>query len=337
MIFPFWIKLCHLSRAPITFMFFLINLFFFLIIPIKNNSELPSKIEQKISQPDFVSVQSYLYENYLKQKNLAEWSFLTNKFYSVSESVETSSLENFWFQLSFRDGEFLKVVRKLPEYPDQIRYMVWKLAFNEFETYQKEDLSSLFGVSINGFSWSHYLTYQFIHAGFFHFFSNMLILILFGVLIEMQSGSWVVLILYLIGGATGGLFYSFTTGINMAPLIGASGSVSALISFLLITEPRKNLRFFFFFFPSEDYFGDIYLSKWWLLSLLILGDLNSVLNTPNWYIGVAHTAHLGAIAFGLLLAFIYKIYRNDFNLGQTLSWVKQNNENMVWSGFKINQ
>jgi membrane associated rhomboid family serine protease len=321
LIFPFWLNLSQIKRAPVTTMLLVLNLFFFVILPSKNGVNLPAELSQKVSQKDFIVVQSHLYENFLKEQRPEEWRSWVRRFYQSRESLEGGELMEFWFQLSFRDGIFLKNALNLPEYPSSLRYGKWKKIFLDFSNYQKRDFSGLFGVSINGGRWTHYITYQFVHAGPLHLFSNMIILVLFGILIEIQSGSWAVLLLYLFGGAAGGLFYSFTTGNNMAPLIGASGSVSALITFLLITEPRRYLRFFYFFFPNEDYFGDIYLSKWWMIPLLVLGDLNAILTTPDWNLSVAHTAHLGAIMFGLISAISFKLFYGHQSLAQTLSWI----------------
>lgn len=321
MIFPFWLQLTHFKRAPVTLMLLALNVFFYLLLPMKNGISLSAELSRKVSQRDFISVQSYLYENYLEKKNPKEWRLWLDRFYQRKEEMHGQELEDFWYQLSFRDGDFLKVINQQAPYPDSIRYESWKKVFTEFEDFQKKDFSGLFGVSIYGGRWSHYITYQFVHAGFLHLFSNMIILVLFGVLIEMQVGSWLVLFLYLLGGAAGGAFYTLTTGNNIAPLVGASGSVCALITFLLVTEPRRNLRFFYFFFPTEDYFGDIYLSKYWLIPLLILGDINAILTTPDWNLSVAHTAHLGAIMFGAVVGITYRLLVNKANLGQTLSWV----------------
>jgi membrane associated rhomboid family serine protease len=325
-IFPFWLHFSHFKRAPVTMMLLALNVFFYLVFPFKNGVNLPLELSRKVEKRDFVAVQAFLYENYLMEMRPVEWQEWTNRFYKGRENLKDNELEEFWFQISFRDGNFLKKVMTLDSYPDEVRYKKWKAVFSELEAYQKRDFSGLFGVSINGGKWSHYLTYQFVHASFLHLFSNMMILVLFGVLIEIQAGSWAILLLSLLGGAVGGVVYSLTTGNNMAPLIGASGSVSALIAFLLITEPRQHLRFFYFLFPSEDYFGDIYLSKWWLIPLLILGDVNAILTTPDWNLSVAHTAHLGAIGFGLMVGILYKYIRNKEDLSQTLSWVSHPEE-----------
>lgn len=299
-----------------------LNIFFFLVLPFKDGLSLPSALAEQVTAKEFVTVQAFLYESFIKESQPKQWQLWTERFHQSLTENKGEELENFWYQMSFRDGVFLKTVADGKAYPDTIRHEQWKKTFLALSEYQKKDFSGLFGVSINGSTWTHFITYQFIHAGFLHLFSNMVILVMFGVLVELQFGSWSLLLVYLIGGMLGGLFYSLTSGTNMAPLIGASGSVSALIAFLLILEPRKNLRFFYFFFPSPDYFGDIYLSKWWLISLLILGDINAILTNPDWNLGVAHTAHLGAILFGLVCALLVRFVGVPSNLGQALSWVQ---------------
>lgn len=305
-----------------TMMLLGVNVLFYLILPSRHGIELPRALSDKVTSPEFIVVQSSLYESYLKIKRPQEWREWNDRFYQGKGRIQSGQLDEFWYKLSFHDGDFLKVALAQTAYGDSIKYQNWKQNFIKLRDYQKNDFAGVFGVSLNGLRWSHFFTYQFIHAGFLHLFSNMMILLFFGVLVELQMGSLWVAMIYIVGGALGGLFYTYWSGLNMAPLIGASGSVSALIAFLLIVEPRRHLRFFYFIFPSEDYFGDIYLSKWWLVPLLVLGDLNAVLTTPDWTQGVAHTAHLGAILFGLTMGLLLSLLKKPVPLHETLSWVR---------------
>jgi membrane associated rhomboid family serine protease len=66
--------------------------------------------------------------------------------------------------------------------------------------------------------------------------------------------------------------------------------------------------------------------QWWLIPLLILGDVNAILTTPDWNLSVAHTAHLGAIGFGLMAGILHKYIRSKEDLSQTLSWVSHPEE-----------
>lgn len=305
-----------------TTMLFMVNLLLFLALPSQYGVELPPSLSQKVTDKSFITVQSYLYENYLQKAQSKEWRRWVDSFYRGGGEPDLNQIDEFWYKLSFRDGEFLRQIFQLKPYPDPVMYESWKKNYSQLQDYQRNDLSGIFGISLLGYRWSHFFTYQFIHAGWLHLLSNMMILIFFGVLVELQMGSLVMLMVYLLGGAIGGLFYSQLSGLNLAPLVGASGSVSALISFFMVMEPRRHLRFFFFLVPVEDYFGDIYLSKWWLVPLLILGDLNAVLSTPDWTQGVAHSAHLGAILFGFSMGFIFSIFKKSIPLHETLSWVE---------------
>ncbi|XP_067014945.2 rhomboid-related protein 2 isoform X2 [Anabrus simplex] len=73
-----------------------------------------------------------------------------------------------------------------------------------------------------------YLTYMFVHAGFFHLIVNLVIQILLGIPLEMVHHWWRVLIIYL-GGV---LFGSLGTSISdpYVRLVGASGGVYALVT-----------------------------------------------------------------------------------------------------------
>jgi hypothetical protein len=42
---------------------------------------------------------------------------------------------------------------------------------------------------------------------------------------------------------------------------------------------------------------------------------------PDWSLGVAHTAHLGAILFGMVIGGLFQLFSQKVDLGQTLSWV----------------
>ena len=79
MIFPFWLQIAYLKRAPVTMMLAIICIFLYLVLPMKNGVNLPSELSHKISQKSYMSVQSYLYENYVKDHKPSEWSFLGKK------------------------------------------------------------------------------------------------------------------------------------------------------------------------------------------------------------------------------------------------------------------
>ncbi|MDX2146491.1 MAG: rhomboid family intramembrane serine protease [Planctomycetota bacterium] len=141
-----------------------------------------------------------------------------------------------------------------------------------------------------------FLTYAFLHGGFMHLLGNMLFLWVFGPNVEDRLGRFGFLGLYLIGGVVAGVAH---IAIADAPVIGASGAVSALTGAFLVLFPRTNVR------------------------VLLLFVLISVFNIPAlWFIGfaiakdlffqgfggpgdnVARGAHLGGYAFGGAVAML---------------------------------
>jgi len=126
------------------------------------------------------------------------------------------------------------------------------------------------------------VTYQFLHAGAMHLVFNMLVLFFLGVLYEDLHGPRNLVWTYLVCGAGAGLA-CFLEG---APVVGASGSIMALLIILAIQIP--NQRMLLFFFPVRMKH----------LALLIVAiDLLQLLGSAQ-ADGVAHWTHLGGALMG---------------------------------------
>lgn len=82
------------------------------------------------------------------------------------------------------------------------------------------------------------ITYQFVHGGFLHLLSNMLFLWVFGDNVEDAMGHVRFLVFYLLCGVGAGLTHDLLFRESVAPLIGASGSVSGVIAAYLMLHPR---------------------------------------------------------------------------------------------------
>ncbi|MGH9807066.1 MAG: rhomboid family intramembrane serine protease, partial [Terriglobia bacterium] len=70
------------------------------------------------------------------------------------------------------------------------------------------------------------VTYQFLHADFFHIFGNMLFLWIFGDDVEEATGPWRFLVFYLSCGIVAGLAFVVSAPHAASPLIGASGAIA---------------------------------------------------------------------------------------------------------------
>ena len=89
------------------------------------------------------------------------------------------------------------------------------------------------------------ITYQFIHASWWHVLGNMIFLLPFGKAVEDRMGHIGFAIFYICSGmACGGMHAILST----APVIGASGSVCAVTASFLVLAPKTNINVLFVFF-----------------------------------------------------------------------------------------
>ena len=102
------------------------------------------------------------------------------------------------------------------------------------------------------------ITYGFTHYSFSHLFFNMLVLYFFGRSFSNLFKADVCLKIYLLGILSGGLAFViiynfFPSGIlnTVGPLVGASAGVRAIIMFLCVYLPNKEVGFFTFQFPLK--------------------------------------------------------------------------------------
>ena len=148
------------------------------------------------------------------------------------------------------------------------------------------------------------ITYGFTHYSFSHLFFNMLVLYFFGRSFSNLFKADVCLKIYLLGILSGGLAFViiynfFPSGILniVGPLVGASAGVRAIIMFLCVYLPNKEVRFFTFQFPLK-YIG---------IALVVL-DLPGFFSNNSG----GTVAHFG----GYLLGYFYaRQYQKGIDIG----------------------
>ncbi len=135
------------------------------------------------------------------------------------------------------------------------------------------------------------ITYQFLHADFWHILFNMFFgLWMFGMEIENLWGSKKFLIYYLLCGVAAGiaqLFFAPLFDSVVGPTIGASGAVYGILVAFAFMFPDRYV-FLYFLFPVKV--------KYFIIFLIVIGVLS--IGGPS---NVAHIAHLG----GALAGYIY--------------------------------
>lgn len=156
-----------------------------------------------------------------------------------------------------------------------------------------ESLRSMLWLDPRGFHWWGLFSYQFLHAGFWHVFFNMLFLYVFGGNVEDKFGRLKFLLFYLIGGASaGGAHMLF----EKAPVVGASGAIAAVTGAYMVLFPRTMVRVISLIIVI----GTFHIPAWWLILAAIVKDL--FMQGMGGGTGVAFAAHLGGYAFGITLS-----------------------------------
>ena len=163
-----------------------------------------------------------------------------------------------------------------------------------------------------------YLTYMFLHdsRGFTHILFNMFALWMFGSTLEKLWGSKRFLIFYLICGLGAGLVQMGALWFDMRevqayydagqiskelyndfvsiPTLGASGAVMGIFAAFAYTFPNTELLIIPIPIPIK--------AKWAMIGMIALDLFGGFSNQNS---GVAHFAHVGGAAIGLLILIIW--------------------------------
>jgi membrane associated rhomboid family serine protease len=141
--------------------------------------------------------------------------------------------------------------------------------------------------------WS-FVTYAFLHVGFWHLFWNMYLLYWFGLFTLNLFTSKRFLTIYLLGAINGGLFY--VLAYNFFPvfnnissnLMGASAAVLAIVIFIATYTPEAMVRIFTF-----------RIKLWQIGLVMVLLDLLQLPSSGN---AGGLIAHMGGAIFGYVYA-----------------------------------
>lgn len=143
-------------------------------------------------------------------------------------------------------------------------------------------------------------TSMFLHDGWLHILGNMLYLWIFGNNVEDVMGHVPFLFFYLVCGLGGTLAHVAFYPQSISFLLGASGAISGVLGAYLLLYPRATIYTLFIFFivpiPAFVVIG------FWVLLQFVEGVTSAVGGIST---GTAWFAHLGGVAVGLLLTFMF--------------------------------
>ncbi len=150
-------------------------------------------------------------------------------------------------------------------------------------------------------AWETVLTGMFMHASILHIGGNMLFLWIFGNNVEDSMGSVKFLGFYVLGGVAA-LALQVAIGPNsVAPTVGASGAIAAVLGGYIVLHPRARvltLVFIILFFTVIELPALVMLGLWFAQQAVFAAvGLTSPTGGGG---GVAYFAHVGGFAFGLL-------------------------------------
>ena len=176
------------------------------------------------------------------------------------------------------------------------------------------------GLSRAAFEWWQPVTYLFVHdsGSLWHLAGNMIFLWAFGSAVEgrMRHGGF--LAFYLLGGIAAGLVQIYQSG---APVIGASGAVSAVTGAFIVLFPRARVSVLFLI-------SVIPVPAMLLVALYFMMDLFGAMGAGRG--GVGYLAHITGTVYGmtvtLALIGVGAIKRTDMDLLYLLRQWKRRRE-----------
>jgi rhomboid family protein len=149
-------------------------------------------------------------------------------------------------------------------------------------------------------AWQTVFTSMFMHASILHLAGNMVFLWIFGNNVEDSMGPFRFLGFYLLGGiAALGLQVAISPD-SLAPTVGASGAIAAVLGGYIVLYPRARvltLVLIIFFFGVIELPALAVLGAWFIVQA-VFGAAG--LTDPTSAGGVAYFAHIGGFIFGVL-------------------------------------
>lgn len=158
-------------------------------------------------------------------------------------------------------------------------------------------LNDFLSLRLNDNSFYEYITYQFTHGNFMHILFNMIALYTIGTPVKSIMSDNKFLSLYLIGGIFAALTHLLMC-VSNGVLVGASGSIMALLAMFTFTYPNEKV--YILFIPIA------FKAKWIVLIYMSIELYLSIFNNGD---SVSHWGHIGGFLFGTIF-FLYFKYKD---------------------------
>ena len=302
MILPFYGGIPSPRKRPMTWTLLVVNVLIAVFSFFRHGDE-ERKIE-KFFAPEFLEIQGQLYAQIIKK--------YPEQFEEVRQSLANQAFTGQrrgarqLGQLAMTDVQFRSLAEWFPFEADRVAMEFWRSNYDSFLQTHGEHLNYRFGLSGLAPQWYHWGTYMFLHAGFSHLMSNMWFLLVAGAMVEGLLGGLGFLLLYLGSGLMAAACYMAVSSVSAIPLVGASGAISGILAFYSLVRWQKKLRFLSLLFFVKWEHLMIYLPAWAGFAYWLIMDMAGYLAQSGIGGGVAHAAHLGGAALGVLLGLFFR-------------------------------
>ncbi len=158
-------------------------------------------------------------------------------------------------------------------------------------------LFALYPIQSHYFHWWQFITYMYMHGGFWHILFNMYTLYIFGCVVENIIGTRKFITFYTICGVGAAALHLLVQSLtnDFAPTVGASGSIYGVLIAFAILFPESRLTLLF---------PPVTLSAKWMVIIFAVIELTTGITGAS--ANVAHFAHLGGMLIGWLLIQYWK-------------------------------
>jgi membrane associated rhomboid family serine protease len=146
------------------------------------------------------------------------------------------------------------------------------------------------------------LSYQFMHASWWHLLGNLCFLWLVGSRLERSWGHVVFAAFYLASGVAAAGAHHLLAASSLVPLVGASGSIAGLLGAYVLQQVNATERLVRApRWSFQQLRAPLLLVGWFALELI------QAIVSLHRHGGVAHFAHVGGFAFGLAGAWLLRL------------------------------
>lgn len=212
-------------------------------------------------------------------------------------------------QLAIKDQYFWSKSATFPFTGDALHIDSVKAVLRQLKSDYQTSVQHQLGLGQAATSPWAWVTYQFTHFSVMHLFSNLIFIFMVVAYLEKKIALGWICSVYLLGGIGGGVSFLLFSQNNDLSVIGASGSVCALLSFLVVIKKNTLMPWTYFFAPIPGGYGEIYLPAFLIFPVYLVADFTSMLWEPTGIsTSIAHSAHIGGTITGLGLGVLFLVH-----------------------------